>query len=243
MSKILNDCRVNISTTCTHYQTFKWCKSHTGIYGFTVFHCRYAGTISKVAYDHFGIFRIQSCQCDRAFGYETMACSVETITTYFIFFIALIWKSIHKCSWLHCLMESGIKYCYIWHTRHNCLARTDSDQVCRIVKRCKRITLFDCCHNFIIYYYRRSKFFSTVYDTMTNCINFFQITDYTIFFVCQFVQYHLNSHFMVWHILIDNHLFSTCRSMVQTSVDSDSLTETYCQCLFCLCINQLIFQR
>ena len=71
-------------------------------------------------------------------------------------------------------MESCIKYTNLRYTRHQFGADINTDQVCRIVKRCKIVALFYCCDHFICDHCRSCKFFSTMYDTMSDCIYFFQ---------------------------------------------------------------------
>ena len=69
---------------------------------------------------------------------------MEAISSYFVLFIVFVWKTIKECFLWHCLMECCIKYTYhryVWHQFFTCI---DTDQVCRVVKWCKVIALFDC---------------------------------------------------------------------------------------------------
>ena len=49
----LHDSRIDVTGTCSHNNTFKWCKTHCGIYTFTVYNSADRGSVSKVANDNF----------------------------------------------------------------------------------------------------------------------------------------------------------------------------------------------
>ena len=66
----------------------------------------------------------------------------------------------------HGLMESGIKYSYHRYAWHQFLAGTDTDQVCRVVKRCQIVALFDrLSWTSSLMMRGGSEFLSAVYDT------------------------------------------------------------------------------
>ena len=69
-------------------------------------------------------------------------------------------------------MESGIKYSYHRYARHQLFTCIDTDQVCRVVQRCKVVTLCNCFQNLVCDHNGRSKFLAAVYDTVTDCIYF-----------------------------------------------------------------------
>ena len=127
MCKILNDSRVHITAAGSHNKTFHWCHTHTGIYNFSVLYSGNTGAVTKVADNNFRIIRVQVQHLNRTLGNKAVACSVEAVTTYFIFFIILIWKTVHISNRFHSLMKGGIKYTDVWHARHNCLTSADTD--------------------------------------------------------------------------------------------------------------------
>ena len=196
-----------------------------------------------MANDYFGVFRVQSQEFYGTFGYEAVACTVETVSSYFVVFIVFQWQTIQICFCRHGLMESGIKYCYLRYTWHQFAAYTDTDQVCRVVQRCQIVALFYGLDYFVCDNYGRRKFFSAVYDTVSDCIYFFQACDCTCFIIGQGIQNHLDSFFMCRHGSFCDFFVASCFLVYQSSVDSDSLTETFCQNFFCIGVDQLIFQR
>ena len=103
-------------------------------------------------------------------------------------------------------------------------------------------TLLTGC-GFVCDNYGRSKFFSAVYDTVSDCIYFFQACDCTCFIIGQGIQNHLDGFFMCRHGSFCDFFVASCFLVYQSSVDSDSLTETFCQNFFCIGVDQLIFQR
>ena len=116
-----------------------------------------------------------------------MGCSVEAVSSYFVLLIVLVRKTVKISLLRHCLMESGIEYSYHRYVRHKLLASADTDQVCRVVKRCKIVALFDCLHSLICDHCGRSKLLTAVYDTVTNSANLCKACDNAALLVCESV--------------------------------------------------------
>ena len=167
---------------------------------------------------------------------------METISSYFVFFVVFDRKSVQICFCRHCLMESCIKYTNLRYTWHKLRADINTDQVCRVMKWCKIVTLFYCCNHFICDHCRSCKFFSTMYDTMSDCIYFFQALDSACFFVCKSIQYKLDSFFVCRHCTLCDFFIKSGFLINQSSVDSDSLAKTLCQNILCIRVDELIFQ-
>ena len=110
------------------------------------------------------------------------------------------------------------------------------------MKWCKIVTLFYCCDHFICDHCRSCKFFSTMYDTMSDCIYFFQALDSACFFVCKSIQYKLDSFFVCRHCTLCDFFIKSGFLINQSSVDSDSLAKTLCQNILCIRVDELIFQ-
>ena len=64
------------------------------------------------AHDDLGIVKIQSQELGRMFGYEAVACPVESVAAYRVFLIVFIGKAVEISLLRHGLMESGIEYSY-----------------------------------------------------------------------------------------------------------------------------------
>ena len=96
-----------------------------------------------MCHDDLGIFKIHAKELCGTLGYKAVACSVETVSSDLVFLIILMRQTVKICLLRHCLMKSGIEYANHRHVRHQFLAGIDTDQVCRVVKRCKIVALFD----------------------------------------------------------------------------------------------------
>ena len=70
------------------------------------------------------------CTC---FGYKTVAGSVESVSSYFIFLIIFIWKSVQECLSWHCLMERRVEHSYLRQSRHEFRNSIDAFQVGGVV--------------------------------------------------------------------------------------------------------------
>ena len=116
-------------------------------------------------------------------GYETVAGSVEAVTSYSVLFIIFIWKSIQICFLRHGLMECCIKYAYHRYVRHQFLTCIDTDQVCRIVKRRQIVALLNLSQ--ILHRVRTveaGKFFSAMYHYCDPLHRSHPVTEITPFF-------------------------------------------------------------
>ena len=237
LSNELHDSRIDVTGTSSHNNTFKWCKTHCCIYTFAIYNCADGRSVSKVADDNFGVVFVKAKEINSSLGYEAVGCSVETVSSYFIFLVEVKRKSVEICFSRHCLMESGIKYAYLRYAWHKLCTYTDTNEVSRVVERCKVIALFYCFDHLVCDHCGRSKFLASVYDTMSDRINLFKASDRTCLIVCKSIQYHLDCFFMCWHSCLCD-LFVTSGFLVyQSSVDTDSLAETLCKYILCLRID------
>ena len=163
-----------------------------------------------------------------------MAGSVETISSYFVLFIIFIWKTIHISLFGHGLMECSIKNSYHRSARHQSLTCIVTNQVCRIVQRCKIITFLNRSNYFFIDHCRRGKFFTTMYHTMSNSTDFLKTLNNTCLFISQCFQHQTDSFCVIRHRSCGNFFFTACRSIGNhTSINTDSFAKTFCDALFC----------
>ena len=187
-----------------------------------------------MANDNFGVIFVKAKELNSSLGYKAVGCSVETVSSYFIFLVEVKRKSVEISLSRHCLMESGIKYCYLWYTWHKVCTYADTDQVCRVVKRCKIVALFYGFDHLICDHCGGSEFLTAVYDTVSDRVNFFQASDCACLVIGKCIQYHLDCLFMCWHSCLCDLLVTAGFLVYQSSVDTDSLAETFCK--DCLCI-------
>ena len=163
-----------------------------------------------MAYDNFRVIFVKAKEFNRTFRNKAVGGSVETISSYFVVLVIFQWKAIEICFCRHRLMESGIKYTNLRYSWHKLRAYTDTDQVCRVMKRCKIVALFYCCNHFICDYYRFGKFLTTMYNTVSNSVYFFQASDSACFVICKGIQNHLDCFFMCRHGSFCNFFVTAC---------------------------------
>ena len=177
----LKNCRINISTTCSHNKSFQRSKSHTCVYAFSTDRCGDTCTITNVAYNNLCIFFSKKFYSFTR--YEHMACSVETISSDAVFLIIFIWDCIHSCFLWNIHTKCCIEYCYIRFARHCFFASFNTDQVCRVMKRSEveavtnnflHVFCYKCC--------------ITVYSTcmqytVSDCCNLIRTFDHTMLFI------------------------------------------------------------
>ena len=117
-------------------------------------------------------------------GYKVMTGAVETVSSNLVLLVVLIRNAVHIGLVGHGLMEGCIEYGYHGNARHNLLAGIDSDDVGRIVKRRKVVTLCNCCHNLVVDYNRGCELLTAVNYSVTYGINLVKGLDYADICIC-----------------------------------------------------------
>ena len=168
---------------------------------------------------------------------------MEAVFTNFVFFIVFIRNCIHICFFRHGLMESSIKYSYVWFARHQFHTCTDPHQVCRVVQRSKVAAFFDYTEYFVIDDAGIGDFCAAVEYTVSDCFYFIQVLQYTCRRIYQSVKNHLDCFCMCRHSRLCNFFFSACRLIYKSSVNTDTLAQTFCCNFLCFRVNELEFQR
>ena len=177
------------------------------------------------------------------FGYESVGCTVETVSSDFVFFIVFVRQSVHVSSFGHCLVESCIEYCYLRYAGHDFFTSVDTDQVCGVVQRCQFAAFFDCFDYFGCNDYGVREVFTAVYYTVTNCVDFFHGFYNAVFRVCQSIQNHFYGYAVIFLVVIeDNCIFTSGLVFQSGTFDTDSFAQTFCQYAFCFHVDQLILQ-
>lgn len=125
---------------------------------------------------------------------------METITTDAIFFIQFVRNGIQVCIIRHCLVESSIKYTYLRNIRQNSRNRVYTFQIGRIMKRSQIIASSKRIQHFLRQQYRFTELLTTMYHAVTNCIDFIQRFDCTIFRTNQCIQDELYTYSMLRYI-------------------------------------------
>ena len=196
-----------------------------------------------MAYDDLQIVVVFAKELCGSLGYEFMRSSVEAVFTDCVFLIVLFRNTVHICFRRHGLMECGIEYCYVRNARHQFHAGIDSHQVCRIVQRTKISALLDNFDYFVIDDNRVCDLHSAVQNAVSDGIYFFQALDDAALLVYQSVQNHLDCLYVCRHCCFCYLFFAVLWLINEASVDTDSLTESFCQDVTVVVIDQLEFQR
>ncbi len=165
---------------------------------------------------------------------------MEAIPPDFIFLIIFIWQTVHICLIRHGLVKCRVEYRSHGRIRHQFPAGIDANQVCRIVQGRKVIARFYRRKHLTVDQRRLRKFFTTVHNTVSNGSNFAKTLYYTCFFICQRVQYQTNGICVAAHGRFFFLFFTAVRRIRNpASFYADSLTKTFCNQLFIVCIDKL----
>ena len=137
-------------------------------------------------------------------------------------------------------MESGIKNAYLRYMRHKFRTYADTDQVRRVVQRRKIVALFHRLDHLVCDHCRRRKFLSAVYHAVADSAYLVKALDGACLLINQRMKDHLDRFFVCGHGSFCNLFVAAGFLIHQSSVNTDSLAETFCKNRLCLGINKLI---
>ena len=168
--QVEDDRRIDITRTGTHDQTFQRGQAHRGVNAFTVADSRNGTTVAQVAGDDVQFFyRFVQHFC-RFLGYIEVAGAVRAVTTDAVLFVQVVRQGVEIRLFRHSLVECGVKYSnvFVFQLWERFQSFFDTDQVSRVVQRCKRSCIFDTLNNRLINHYGAGILFAAVYDTVTD---------------------------------------------------------------------------
>src|SRR5688572_3438190 len=110
---------------------------------------------------------------------------MKPIRTNSMFIIEFFWNSDAISNRRHGLMKGCIEYCYLPCCRKNLLCYFNTQVVGRVVKRRQRKKVSYFFFYLFINDYGVGKTFSSMYNTMTDNVNFIWIFNDTNFFIYQ----------------------------------------------------------
>ena len=113
--------------------------------------------------------------------YIFVGCTMETIATNAVVFIVGVRKRVHVSFFRHCLVECSIEYSNLWYVWHDSLASFDTLNIWWVMQWSKGCTFFQSFHYCRCNQYGISEFFTTMYYTVTYCIDFIHRFDNTKF--------------------------------------------------------------
>ena len=168
--QVEDDRRVDVTGTRTHHQTFQRGQTHGGINTFTVTDSRYRTAVAQVASDDVELINRFVQNFCRFLSHEEVAGTVRAVTTNTVFFVQAVWQSIEVRLFRHGLMERGVEHShvFVFQIREGFQRFCDTDQVCRVMQRCKRGCVFDTLNNRIVDNHRAGVFLAAVNNTVTN---------------------------------------------------------------------------
>ena len=200
-------------------------------------------TVAQVAYDDLQVFHLLAQHLGSSLGNVAVGGTVETVSSYLVLLIVLIGDTVDVCHFRHGLMESGIEYGNVRYARHQLLACTDTDKVCRIVKRCKVVALFDGSHGLVVDQAGRGELLSAVDNTVADSTNLGKALYYALLLIGQSCDNSADSLAVGGHRNLGNFLLTAGRLIGQCAVDADSLAETLGKNCLGIGVDQLILQR
>ena len=166
-----DDCRVDVTGTGAHHQTFQRGQTHRGVNALAVADCRNRTTVAQMAGDDVQFFnRLVQHFCG-FLSHIVVAGAVETVTTYAVFFVQAVRQGIQVRLFRHSLMERGVEHCNVlfFQFREGFQRFSNPDQVSRVVQRSERRSVFDALDNGVINDHGAGILLAAVYDTVTNC--------------------------------------------------------------------------
>ncbi len=169
--QVEDDRRVDITGTGTHHQAFQRGQTHRGINAFAVTDGRDGAAVAQVAGDDVYFFYrlVQHFCC--FLRHVEVAGAMRAVAANAVLFVQFVRQGVEVGLFRHGLMERGIKYGYVllFQLREGFQRFSDTDQVSRVMQRCKRGRVFDALDNGVINNYGTGVFFATVHDAVTNC--------------------------------------------------------------------------
>ena len=109
---------VQVAAAGAHHQAGQRGHAHGGIHHLALIDCGDGGTVAQMAGDQLQIFNVNIENIRSSLRNIAVACSVEAVSSYFVFLIIFMRQTVKVCFLRHCLMESSIKYTnhrHVWH--------------------------------------------------------------------------------------------------------------------------------
>ena len=172
-----------------------------------------------------------------------MARAVEAVTADRIFLIVLRINAVEVCVRFHSHTECCIEYSNVRLARHSCLTCLDTHKVRRIMKRSEREALFDNFLYLRVYQCGLCELETAMEYAMAYCRNLVYAGNNAVVCIYQSVENEFNSFFVCRHGSFYSIIFLARNLMCKHgSVDTDSLTQTFCLNGLICCINQLVLE-
>ncbi len=173
-----------------------------------------------------------------------VARAVKTVATDLVLLIVLIRKPVQIRLLGHGLVKSGVKHCHHRHVRHDLPARVDADQVRRIVERCEVIALLDGFQHRVVDDYGGGKLLPAMHDAVADCTDLAERLDDPVPCIRQRIDHEPDRHGVIRHRRLDLYLVPARGCVCEhTFVDTDALTEPFCEHFLRAAVDQLVLER
>ena len=123
---------------------------------------------------------------------------METVTTYTVLLIELVWESVHVSVVRHCLVECCIEYTYLWNLRSNLLNGVHALEVCRVVEWCKVVASLEYLKNLVCEQCRGAELLTTMYHAVAYSVNLVDRTDGAELLACEYVEDEAYTDSVLW---------------------------------------------
>ena len=176
-----------------------------------------------------------------------VARSVESITTYAVFFVILIRKRVHVGVVRHCLVERGVEDCDLRNGRKRLRYGVDSEEICRIVERGNLAALANLRNHLVCHEGTAEKLLSAMHHAVSHSLDVVKRAKASIFLVKQRVKHSLNTNGVVLNRHFAHKFLLSGSLMLETSdLKADALDESLREKIIdivVLHVQQLILQR
>ena len=155
---------------------------------------------------------------------------METIATNVILLVQLVRNGIKISVVRHGTMECVIKDTYLRSTRHQSIYGTDTFEVTCVMNRSEVAKFLNSVLYTLVYDNTLFELVTTLYDTVSNSIDFLQVLDGTNLWIEQALEYKIDALFMIGHV-VHNLLFLAvwqCH-LDECVVETDTLYTTLSQ--------------
>ncbi|MNC39584.1 hypothetical protein D3C75_882520 [compost metagenome] len=144
--------RIDVTRTGAHYQAFQWSQTHRGVYTLAVTNSRNGTAVAQVASDNIHFFHWLVQHFRGFLSHIVVAGAVCAVATNAVLSVQFVRQSIEIRFFWHGLMERGVKHSNVFisqfRERFQCFSNTD--QVCRVMQRCKRSSIFDTLNHGLV---------------------------------------------------------------------------------------------
>ena len=226
---------IDVAAARTHHESLNRGESHRCIHTLSAIYGSDAAAITHVAGDDFLLLGVNAEELAHASRHIAVACAVESVATHAVFAIIFVGKCIHICLCRHCLVESSVEHCHLWHTGQHSRDGIDSCHIHGIVERSNAVALLDHCNHLVGDEHTLVELLSAMHHAVTHGINFAEALDATKLGTGENVENRLDCAVVVADVQLNDFLAAVGELKLDKSVGkTDFLHATLGEHLVCL---------